>query len=76
MHDAARRTGTAETLGNQACTPNGTRSHPIPGNPDLLPLQVLTQALNFALVLSTALMMWKGLAVACNTDSPVVVVLT
>lgn len=38
--------------------------------------QVLTQALNFALVLSTALMMWKGLAVVCNTDSPVVVVLT
>ncbi|GAA5977149.1 hypothetical protein JCM10908_004874 [Rhodotorula pacifica] len=36
----------------------------------------LTQALNFALVLSTALMMWKGLAVICNTDSPVVVVLT
>ncbi|GAA5881849.1 hypothetical protein JCM3774_003057 [Rhodotorula dairenensis] len=37
---------------------------------------VLTQALNFALVLSTAFVMWKGLAVACNTDSPVVVVLT
>ncbi|BGP56731.1 hypothetical protein JCM8202_004497 [Rhodotorula sphaerocarpa] len=37
---------------------------------------VLTQALNFALVLSTALMMWKGLSVACNTESPVVVVLT
>ncbi|POY70047.1 putative Signal peptidase I, partial [Rhodotorula taiwanensis] len=36
----------------------------------------LTQALNFALVLSTALMMWKGLAVVCNTESPVVVVLT
>lgn len=43
---------------------------------DTSSLQVLTQALNFALVLSTALMMWKGLAVACNTDSPVVVVLT
>lgn len=39
------------------------------------PPQVLTQALNFAMVLSTALMMWKGLSVVCNTDSPVVVVL-
>ncbi|GAA6031375.1 hypothetical protein JCM8097_005630 [Rhodosporidiobolus ruineniae] len=37
---------------------------------------VLTQALNFALVLSTALMMWKGLSVVCNTESPVVVVLS
>ncbi|BGP26178.1 signal peptidase, endoplasmic reticulum-type [Rhodotorula toruloides] len=37
---------------------------------------VLTQALNFAMVLSTALMMWKGLSIACNTESPVVVVLS
>ncbi|GAA6061313.1 hypothetical protein JCM10212_005427 [Sporobolomyces blumeae] len=37
---------------------------------------VLTQALNFAMVLSTALMMWKGLSVACNTESPIVVVLS
>ncbi|CEQ41665.1 SPOSA6832_03401, partial [Sporobolomyces salmonicolor] len=36
---------------------------------------VLTQALNFAMVLSTALMMWKGLSVICNTESPIVVVL-
>ncbi|BGP18077.1 hypothetical protein JCM10213_006532 [Rhodosporidiobolus nylandii] len=36
----------------------------------------LTQALSFALVLSTALMMWKGLSVVCNTESPVVVVLS
>ncbi|GAA5900549.1 hypothetical protein JCM5296_005279 [Sporobolomyces johnsonii] len=37
---------------------------------------VLTQALNFAMVLSTALMMWKGLSVICNTESPIVVVLS
>ncbi|GAA5883103.1 hypothetical protein JCM8547_004050, partial [Rhodosporidiobolus lusitaniae] len=37
---------------------------------------VLIQALNFAMVLSTALMMWKGLSVVCNTESPVVVVLS
>ncbi|GAA6049829.1 Signal peptidase complex catalytic subunit SEC11 [Rhodotorula toruloides] len=37
---------------------------------------VLTQALNFAMVLSTALMMWKGLSIVCNTESPVVVVLS
>ncbi|KDE06867.1 signal peptidase I [Microbotryum lychnidis-dioicae p1A1 Lamole] len=37
---------------------------------------VLLQALNFATVLSTALMMWKGLGVICNTESPIVVVLS
>ncbi|GAA6020909.1 hypothetical protein JCM11491_000062 [Sporobolomyces phaffii] len=37
---------------------------------------VLSQALNFAMVLSTALMMWKGLSVVCNTESPIVVVLS
>ncbi|SGY25818.1 BQ5605_C018g08670 [Microbotryum silenes-dioicae] len=47
---------------------------------DELPLvhhcQVLLQALNFATVLSTALMIWKGLGVICNTESPIVVVLS
>jgi signal peptidase len=38
--------------------------------------QTLTQALNFALVLSTAFMMWKGLSVATNSSSPIVVVLS
>lgn len=33
------------------------------------------QALNFAAVISTALMMWKGLSIVCNTESPIVVVL-
>ncbi|KAM0790096.1 hypothetical protein ACM66B_005424 [Microbotryomycetes sp. NB124-2] len=37
---------------------------------------VLLQALNFSLVLSGALMMWKGLGLVCNTESPVVVVLS
>jgi signal peptidase len=32
--------------------------------------------LNFATVICTALMLWKGLAVALNTESPVVVVLS
>ncbi|KAG0146177.1 hypothetical protein CROQUDRAFT_657827 [Cronartium quercuum f. sp. fusiforme G11] len=37
---------------------------------------ILLQALNFATVISTALMIWKGLAVIFNTESPVVVVLS
>ncbi|KAK2745580.1 Signal peptidase complex catalytic subunit [Myotisia sp. PD_48] len=38
--------------------------------------QTLTQVLNFALVLSTAFMMWKGLSVYTNSSSPIVVVLS
>ncbi|KAM0800430.1 signal peptidase complex catalytic subunit sec11, partial [Usnea florida] len=36
----------------------------------------LTQLLNFALVLSTAFMLWKGLSVATDSPSPIVVVLS
>jgi len=41
-------------------------------NPRLL----LSQTLNFALVLSTAFMLWKGLSVASDSPSPIVVVLS
>lgn len=37
--------------------------------------QVLLQVLNFASVLATGLMIWKGLGLVCNTESPIVVVL-
>ncbi|POW17460.1 hypothetical protein PSHT_06386 [Puccinia striiformis] len=37
---------------------------------------ILLQGLNFATVICTALMLWKGLAVTLNTESPVVVVLS
>ncbi|PGH04868.1 signal peptidase I [Helicocarpus griseus UAMH5409] len=40
------------------------------------PRQTLTQVLNFALVLSTAFMLWKGLSVVSNSSSPIVVVLS
>lgn len=40
------------------------------------PRQALTQILNFALILSTAFMLWKGLSVATNSPSPIVVVLS
>lgn len=36
----------------------------------------ITQALNFALVLSTAFMLWKGLSIATASSSPIVVVLS
>ncbi|KAI0826113.1 hypothetical protein BC629DRAFT_1276895 [Irpex lacteus] len=37
---------------------------------------VLLQVLNFASVLATGLMIWKGLGLVCNTESPIVVVLS
>ncbi|CAG7965538.1 unnamed protein product [Penicillium nalgiovense] len=38
--------------------------------------QSVAQVLNFALVLSTAFMMWKGLSVVSASSSPIVVVLS
>lgn len=40
------------------------------------PRQMAAQVLNFALVLSTAFMLWKGLSVFANSPSPIVVVLS
>ncbi|KAL9638075.1 MAG: hypothetical protein Q9164_001792 [Protoblastenia rupestris] len=42
----------------------------------LSPRQTLAQILNFALVLSTAFMLWKGLSIATDSPSPIVVVLS
>ena len=42
----------------------------------LKPRQILSQILNFALILGTAFMIWKGLSVATNSPSPIVVVLS
>ena len=39
------------------------------------PLQFAYQVLNFLMVVCTALMIWKGLGVMFNTESPIVVVL-
>ena len=38
--------------------------------------QVLLQVLNFASVMASGLMIWKGLGLLTNTESPIVVVLT
>lgn len=38
--------------------------------------QTVAQVLNFALVLSTAFMLWKGLSVFTASNSPIVVVLS
>lgn len=43
---------------------------------NLQPRQIATQFLNFALVLSTAFMLWKGLSIATDSPSPIVVVLS
>ena len=37
--------------------------------------QFSTQALNFFMIVSSALMIWKGLSVVTNSESPIVVVL-
>ncbi|MCJ1361085.1 Signal peptidase complex catalytic subunit [Acarospora aff. strigata] len=42
----------------------------------LHPRQLAGQVLNFALILSTAFMLWKGLSVAADSPSPIVVVLS
>jgi hypothetical protein len=42
----------------------------------LQPRQLFTQILNFALVLSTAFMLWKGLSITTDSSSPIVVVLS
>ncbi|CAJ0927930.1 unnamed protein product, partial [Mesorhabditis belari] len=38
--------------------------------------QITYQCLNFAMIASSALMLWKGLMFFANTESPIVVVLT
>jgi len=43
---------------------------------NMQPRQFAAQILNFALVLSTAFMLWKGLSVVSNSPSPIVVVLS
>lgn len=46
------------------------------GLSEMQPRQLAAQILNFALVLSTAFMLWKGLSVATDSPSPIVVVLS
>ena len=43
---------------------------------NMQPRQLAAQLLNFALVLSTAFMLWKGLSVVTDSPSPIVVVLS
>jgi signal peptidase len=38
--------------------------------------QLVYQVLNFAMIVSSALMIWKGLMVATGSESPIVVVLS
>ena len=42
---------------------------------DTLVEQALLQMLNFASVIASGLMIWKGLGLVMNTESPIVVVL-
>jgi signal peptidase len=42
----------------------------------LKPRQILSQILNFGLILGMAFMIWRGLSVAADSPSPIVVVLS
>lgn len=42
----------------------------------LLHFQIYYQFLNFAMIVSSALMIWKGLMVVTGSESPIVVVLS
>lgn len=53
-------------------TPRIARSHQHKLNTS----QLLLQILNFVTVISSGLMMWKGLCLATNSESPIVVVLS
>jgi signal peptidase len=46
------------------------------GIANMQPRQLAAQLLNFALVLSTAFMLWKGISVVSDSPSPIVVVLS
>lgn len=47
-----------------------------PGVPRFLtPPQLYYQVLNFGMIVSSALMIWKGLMVVTGSESPIVVVL-
>lgn len=46
------------------------------GIANMQPRQLAAQVLNFALVLSTAFMLWKGISVVSDSPSPIVVVLS
>lgn len=45
------------------------------GLTDPLPPQLYYQVLNFGMIVSSALMIWKGLMVVTGSESPIVVVL-
>ncbi|KAK7626384.1 hypothetical protein IWX50DRAFT_676566 [Phyllosticta citricarpa] len=65
-HPTRRHSPSRPTMLNDLLGPLGS----------LQPRQIAAQILNFALVLSTAFMLWKGLSVATNSPSPIVVVLS
>jgi signal peptidase len=43
---------------------------------NMSPRALAIQILNFAFIMSTAFMMWKGLSIVANSQSPIVVVLS
>jgi hypothetical protein len=63
------------TLHHTTTHPNNTTTM-LSAIAGLQPRQLAAQILNFALVLSTAFMLWKGLSVATDSSSPIVVVLS
>lgn len=50
-------------------------AEPDPAAPFSSPPQLYYQVLNFGMIVSSALMIWKGLMVVTGSESPIVVVL-
>lgn len=73
-----REGGIEAVLGstNSQPRPRPPKSNMFSSLSNLQPRQLAAQVLNFALVLSTAFMLWKGLSVFTNSSSPIVVVLS
>jgi hypothetical protein len=67
-----RRTCRYEANGRQTST---RLSESFAANLLIQAAQILLQILQFASVIATGLMMWKGLGLVTNTESPIVVVL-
>lgn len=57
-------------------TADGTCEHPIVPRPQTTKRHYLHQAINLAMIVCSALMIWQGLVVATGSESPIVVVLS
>ena len=75
MHTNRRRPLFAQTLCTNVSVHCGNILMRVTFHVHCIDLQLFYQALNFAMIVSSALMIWKGLMVHSGSESPIVVVL-